>query len=59
MSSRGISRPREDMAGVSFGAEAKDMPDPIDVQRFGQRLRRIREERDVTLEKAAKAGGGK
>jgi len=33
------------------------MPDPIDVERFGQRLRRVRAERGVTLEKAAKAGG--
>jgi DNA-binding Xre family transcriptional regulator len=33
------------------------MPEPIDVERFGQRLRRTREERGLTLEKVFKATG--
>jgi transcriptional regulator with XRE-family HTH domain len=34
-----------------------DMPEPIDVERFGQRLRRVREERGFTLERVFKATG--
>ena len=33
------------------------MPEPIDVERLGQRLRRIREERGLTLEKVSKTIG--
>jgi transcriptional regulator with XRE-family HTH domain len=33
------------------------MPEPIDVERLGQRLRRVREERNLTLEKVFNATG--
>ena len=33
------------------------MPEPIDVERFGRRLRRVREERGLTLEKVFKVTG--
>lgn len=33
------------------------MAEPIDVERFGQRLRRVREERGLTLQQVSKATG--